>query len=65
VEATSPERTLIDCIEAGTQPEQVELAIRQVLQRGLTTPRRLADVAAARSSRARDQVEAAIRQVGP
>jgi len=65
VETTSPERTIVDCIEAGTQPEQVELAIRQAIQRGLTTPRRLADVAAARSSRARDLMEATIRQVGP
>ena len=64
VEATSPERTIVDCIEAGTQPEQVDLAIRQALQRGLTTPRRLADAAAARSSRTRDLVEAATRPVG-
>ena len=65
VEATSPERTIVDCIEAGTQPDQVEPAIRHALQRGLTTPRRLADVAAARSSRARDLVEATMRQIGP
>ena len=65
VEATGPERAIVDCIEAGTQPEQVELAIRQALQRGLTTPRRLADVASTRSARARDRVEATIRKVGP
>lgn len=51
--ATSPERTLLDCAAGGTAPEQVELAIRQALSRTLTTPRRLAEAAAAgpRSSR--------------
>jgi predicted transcriptional regulator of viral defense system len=62
VMATSPERTIVDCIDGGTQPEQVELAIRQALSRGLTTTRRLTD-AAALSTRARDLVDAVGRQV--
>lgn len=49
--ATSPERTIIDSLEAGTQPEQVELAVRQALERALTTPRRLRAAASGRSSR--------------
>lgn len=65
METTSPERAIVDCIDGGTQPEQVELAIRQALQRALTTPRRLVEAAAARSNRMRDRVEAAVRQVGP
>lgn len=64
VQATSPERTLVDCLEDGTQPEQVELAIRQALSRGLTTPRRLRDAAATRSSRTRKLVHDAAWQVG-
>lgn len=56
VVATSPERTLIDCAESGTQPEQVELAFRQALERGLTTPRRLVAAVAVRSPRVRDLV---------
>jgi predicted transcriptional regulator of viral defense system len=62
VQATSPERTLVDCMEDGTQPEQVELAIRQALVRGLTTPRRLAEAAATRSSRTRELVDDAVRR---
>jgi len=65
VNVTSPERTIVDCIDAGTQPEQVELAIRQALQRGLTTARRLTSAAAARSARTRDLVEATLGQVEP
>jgi len=63
VTATSPERTIVDCVDGGTQPEQVELAIRQALARGLTTKRRLT-AAAALSSRARELVDAVMRQVG-
>jgi predicted transcriptional regulator of viral defense system len=62
VAATSPERTIIDCIDGGTQPEQVELAIREALRRGLTTTRRLTN-AAALSRRARDLVNAVAGQV--
>ena len=65
VVVTTPERTIIDCIDSGTQPEQMELAIRQALQRGLTTPRRLAGATAARSSRTRDLVHAVTIQVNP
>jgi predicted transcriptional regulator of viral defense system len=65
VVVTTPERTIVDCIDGGTQPEQVALAIRQALQRGLTTPRRLAGATAARSSRTRDLVQAVAVQVNP
>lgn len=45
VRVTSPEKTIVDVVEAGTQPEQIELAVRQALQRALTTPSRLAAAA--------------------
>jgi len=48
---TSPERTIVDSLEAGVQPEQVEMAIGQALERGLTTPRRLTEAASGRSAR--------------
>ena len=51
VVATTPERTIVDALEAGAQPEQIELAVRQALQRGLTTPRRLRAAAADRADR--------------
>lgn len=49
--ATSPERTIVDSLDAGTQLEQIELAVHQALERGLTTPRRLRAAAANRPSR--------------
>lgn len=62
VPATTPERSIVDSLEAGTQPEQIEMAIRQALERGLTTPRRLRAAAKDRSSRVRGFVE---RALGP
>jgi predicted transcriptional regulator of viral defense system len=41
VTVTSVERTLADLLRAGGWTEQIDLAIRQAIQRGLTTPRRL------------------------
>ncbi len=63
VPVTSPERTLVDALEDGSPPEQIELAVRQALDRGLTTPRRLQEVAEGRSARARLSIESAIRRV--
>lgn len=54
---TTPERSIIDALSAGTQPEQIEQAIRQALERGLTTRRRLQRAAADRSRRVRQVVE--------
>ncbi len=59
--ATSPERTIIDSLEAGTQPEQIELAVQQALERGLTTPRRLRSAAAGRPERVRTVIERLLR----
>ena len=61
IPVTSPERTIVDALSAGTQPEQIELAITQALERGLSTPRRLRAAAAHRSARVRDLVERALR----
>jgi predicted transcriptional regulator of viral defense system len=41
VPVTGVERTLADLLRAGGWTEQIELAIRQAIQRGLTTPRKL------------------------
>lgn len=49
--ATNPERTIVDSLEGGTQPEQIELAVSQALERGLTTPRRLRAAADGRPGR--------------
>lgn len=60
--ATSPERTIVDSLEAGTQPEQIELAVQQALERGLTTPRRLRTAAAGRPERVRTFIDRILRK---
>lgn len=45
--ATSVERTLLDVLQDATQPEQVDAAIIQALDRALTTPARLRAAASA------------------
>lgn len=57
VPVTSPERTIVDVLEAGGQPEQLDLAVSQALDRGLTTPARLRSAAADRGMRVRDQID--------
>lgn len=59
VPATTPERSIVDALESGYQPEQIELAIRQALERGLATRRRLRAEASERSARVRALVERA------
>jgi predicted transcriptional regulator of viral defense system len=54
---TGPERTIMDALEAGAQPEQIAMAIDQALERGLTTPDRLSAMASTRPSRIRRFVE--------
>ena len=54
---TSPERTILDVLEAGTQLEQVVMAVRQAVERALTTPKRLRTAAAERASTVQTAVE--------
>lgn len=54
---TNPERTIVDALEAGAQPERIETALGQALERGLTTPRRLRAAAATRPARVQRFVE--------
>lgn len=63
VPVTSPERSIVDALDGGSAPEQIELAVRQALDRGLTTRRRLTETAKGRSSRVRSFIEMAIEQV--
>jgi predicted transcriptional regulator of viral defense system len=48
---TDPARSIVDLLESGAQPEQIEMAIHQALDRGLTTPRRLQAAARSRPER--------------
>lgn len=63
IDATTLERTLVDALEDGAQPEQIELGIRQAVDEGLTTPRRLRDAAADRSAQIRAAIEDALARV--
>lgn len=63
VPVTSPERTLVDALEDGSPPEQIELAVRQAVDRGLTTPRRLREMVKGRSARTRLTIESAVGRV--
>lgn len=54
---TTPARSIVDALQAGAQPEQVELAVRQALARGLLTPRRVRQAAGPRSDRVRRFLE--------
>lgn len=51
VRITTPARSIADAAEAGTGPEQIVLAVRQALERGLTTRRHLLALATQRSER--------------
>jgi predicted transcriptional regulator of viral defense system len=57
---TSATRTILDAAEAGTAPEQIELAVAQALERGLTTTLRLAEGARQRSRRVARLIEASL-----
>jgi len=41
IRVTDPERSILDAASAGTAPEQIEMAVRQALHKGLTTRRSL------------------------
>lgn len=60
---TNAERTIVDCLEEGTQLEQIELAVRQALSRGLTTARRLRQAASGRSTRVRRFVDQTLSEL--
>lgn len=60
VTVTSLERTILDALKAGTQPEQIDMAIHQAVGRGITTPRRLQSIASSKSEKARGFVETSL-----
>lgn len=60
IPVTSPDRTIIDAAVMGTGPEQIEMAIVQALERGLTTPSRLRSASSNANSRVKALVEQSI-----
>lgn len=63
IRLTSPARTIVDAAEAGTAPEQIELAIHQAIDRALTTASRLEQMAGDRNLRVRNLVHRALEPV--
>ncbi len=61
IRLTSAARTILDAAEAGTAPEQIELAVKQALARGLMTERLLREGADSRSGRVQQLVLGALR----
>jgi predicted transcriptional regulator of viral defense system len=57
IRVTAPVRTILDAAEAGTGPEQVQMAIRQAVQRALLIPDQLRAAARQRPQRVRALVE--------
>lgn len=57
VKVTSVARTIVDCAQLGTGPEQIEMAVGQAIGEGLTTPERLQEAAKDRSQRVKSLVE--------
>lgn len=61
---TSATRSILDAAEAGAAPEQIEIAVAQAVDRGLTTPERLRDHAIDRGRRVASLISQALRKVG-
>lgn len=59
---TSAARSILDAAEAGTSPEQIEMAVAQAVERGLITPRRLREDAAERGKRVEDLISRALAE---
>lgn len=45
IRVSTPSRSIIDAASSGTAPEQIQMAIRQALEQGRTTPRQLTNQA--------------------
>jgi predicted transcriptional regulator of viral defense system len=61
IRITSPAVTIADAAEIGVGPEQIEMAVHQALERGITTERQLRGEAHLHSVRVRDLIDQAIR----
>lgn len=60
---TSATRTILDAADAGTAPDQIEMAVVQAVERGLTTPDQLRQGAVERGRRVATLIEGALKRV--
>lgn len=61
VSVTSATRSILDAVETGTSPEQIEMAVAQAVERGLTTPDLLLRDAAGRRKRVKQLISQALK----
>jgi len=64
IRVTDPVRSILDAADAGTGPEQIEMAVRQALEEGLATRRSLFARADRRGGRVADLVRRAAEKDG-
>jgi predicted transcriptional regulator of viral defense system len=62
IRVTSPERSILDAAGAGTQPEQIEMAVREALKQGLATATGLRERSQGRGRRVAQLIAGAIDQ---
>jgi len=62
VRLTSADRSILDAAEAGTAPEQIEMAVHEALERGIISPTQLEQHARKRSHRVRRLINGALDQ---
>lgn len=60
IRVTSPERSILDAATTGTQPEQIEMAVRQALDQGLATATGLRERSQGRGQRVAQLIANAI-----
>lgn len=60
---TSATRSILDAAEKGADPEQIELAVAQAVERGLVTSEELRQAANNRSRRVARLIDGALRHV--
>jgi predicted transcriptional regulator of viral defense system len=65
IPVTSPARSIVDAAEAGTAPDQVVMAAREAIDRGLATTSKLRAAARGRGSRVERLVERALDEARP
>jgi len=63
IRVTSPARSIVDAADTGTGPEQVTTAVRQAIERGLTTPSQLRAAARGRGSRVERLIDRSLEGV--
>lgn len=62
IKVSAPVRAIVDAAEAGTAPDQIKVAVRQVIERGMATEAQLLEAASARGRRVQRLVLQAVEE---